>query len=160
MQYRLKEGEARDEGEAFAEQVKPIIEGLGLSLVGLNVSRHKGSVSVRAAVFKGGGGGVSIADCSKAHRALMPRLELLAGGENLSVEVSSPGISRLIKEGAEFKYFIGCPVKCWITGLSDWKDGILEDVTETYITIKGKTGMEKLALESIAKAKLNLQAAR
>jgi ribosome maturation factor RimP len=160
MRYRLQEIEAKGENETLAEHLKPVIEGLGLSLVELSVSRHRGSVSVRVAVFKGGGGGVSIADCSKAHRAIMPRLELAFGGDNLSVELSSPGINRLIKEGAEFRYFIGCPVKCWITELSDWKDGILEDVTETHIKIKGKTGMEELAFESIAKAKLDSKAAR
>ncbi|MDR3325094.1 MAG: ribosome assembly cofactor RimP [Spirochaetaceae bacterium] len=158
MRYRLKEDEPGGENGALASQLKGVVEALGLFLVSLTVSRHKGGVQVRAAVFKRGG--VSIGDCAGAHRAMMPPLELAFGGGNLSVEVSSPGINRLVKDGAEFRHYIGCPVKCWVTGLSDWKAGVLEEVAETHIIIKGKTGMEKILFESIAKAKLDSKAAR
>ncbi|MDR2864435.1 MAG: ribosome assembly cofactor RimP [Spirochaetaceae bacterium] len=184
MQYKLKEREDTENAKLMLG-LEPVVEGLGLSLVEFAVSRHKGSVSVKATVFKKGS--VGIGDCSKVHRAITPRLELAFGipgsagslgsedaegcrktrekeaagvkkkfsPPELYIEVSSPGINRLIREGAEFRYFIDCPVKCWMTALSDWKRGIVESVTETHIMIKGSNGMEKLEYESIAKAKLD-----
>jgi ribosome maturation factor RimP len=152
----LNEDGTGDEG--LASQLRVVLEGLGLALVSLAISRRRGGADVRAAVYKRGG--VSVGDCAAAHRAMIPRLELAFGAERLTVEVSSPGIDRLIKDGVELRNYIGCPVKCWIAALSDWKEGVLEEVAETHIIIKGKTGMEKIMLESIAKAKLDSKAAR
>jgi ribosome maturation factor RimP len=156
VQYRLKE--RGGEESLLAESLAPVVGGLGLALVEFSLTRSRGSISVKAAVFKKDG--VGIDDCAKAHRAIMPRLELALGTDDIAVEVSSPGIARLLKEGADFHPFVGCPVKCWVTALSDWKTGILESVTETYIMIKGKDGMEKLDFKDIAKAKLDSKAAR
>jgi ribosome maturation factor RimP len=153
--YRSKERGA-EEGRLL-ENLMPVVDGLGLSLVELAVVRSKGGVSVRVSVFKKDG--VGIGDCARAHRAIMPRLELFFGTDDIHVEVSSPGISRLLKEGADFIPFVGCQVKCWVTALSDWKWGILESVTETYVIINGKDGMEKLEFKDIAKAKLDSKAA-
>jgi ribosome maturation factor RimP len=155
VRFRLKERSG--EAERLRAGLAPVIEGLGLSLVELEVVRSKGGVSVKAVVFKKDGVGIN--DCAASHRAFMPRLELFFGTDDIHVEVSSPGISRLFKEGADLIPFVGNPVKCWITGASDWKQGILEGVSETSIIINGKDGMEKIELEDIAKAKLDSKAA-
>jgi ribosome maturation factor RimP len=76
-------------------------------------------------------------------------------GADLSVEVSSPGIDRLIKDGAEFTYYIGRGISCYRTDISGWSGGILELADETHIILKGRDGVISLPYESIAKAKLN-----
>jgi ribosome maturation factor RimP len=163
--YRAKERSVEE--EKLEESLSPVAQGLGLSLVELSVSRHKSGVTVKAVVFKaptgvadsaGGSAAVGIKDCAGFHRAIMPRLELAFGEDNLSVEVSSPGTNRQIKDGAEASHYAGCAVKCWDTAISDWKQGILESVTETHIILNGKVGMEKLMFENIAKAKLDGEA--
>jgi ribosome maturation factor RimP len=156
VQYRLKEQDGEE--ARLAKNLAPVIEGLGLTLVELSLVRSRGSISVKAAVYKRDGVGIN--ECAKAHRAIMPRLELAFGTDDIAVEVSSPGIARLLKAGVDFIPFVGCPVQCWVTALSDWKAGILESVTETHIMIKGKDGMEKLEFKDIAKAKLDSRAVR
>ncbi|MDR1374576.1 MAG: ribosome assembly cofactor RimP [Treponema sp.] len=135
------------------DSLEPVVRGLDFSLVELSLSRHKGSVQIRAVVC--GPRSVGVNDCSRVHRALIPRLELAFPGADLSVEVSSPGIDRLIKDGAEFTYYIGRGISCYRTDISGWSGGILELADETHIILKGRDGVISLPYESIAKAKLN-----
>jgi ribosome maturation factor RimP len=104
-------------------------------------------------VYKSGGLGID--DCSRAHRALLPRLELAFPGQDLYIEVSSPGIDRLIKDGAEFAHYMGRGVRCYRTDISDWSAGILEAADEDGIVLKGKEETMRLNYEIIAKAKLD-----
>ena len=112
-----------------------------------------GTVQVRAVVYKRGALGTD--DCSAAHRAIMPRLELAFPGMDLYVEVSSPGIDRLIKDGTEFTHYRGRAVRCYRMDISDWTAGILESVDENGIFLKGKEGSMRLEYEIIGKAKLD-----
>ena len=97
------------EGDPLFDLIKPVVQGLGMALVDVSASRHKGSVQVRTVIYKAGIVGVD--DCSQVHRALLPRLELAFPGQELSVEVSSPGIERVIKDGSasEGIFPIGLP---------------------------------------------------
>lgn len=131
----------------------PVVSGLGMTLVELIVSRHKGSVQVRATVSKKGI--VGVADCSRVHRAVVPRLELAYPDQELYVEIASPGIDRNIKDASEFSYYIGRGVRCYRTDISDWTAGILERADDRGILLRGKDGSVDLAYEMIAKARLD-----
>jgi ribosome maturation factor RimP len=131
----------------------PVVRGLGLELVELTVSRHRGAVQVRAVVYKPGALGVD--DCSRVHHALLPRLELAFPGQDLHVEVSSPGIDRIIKDGAEFAFYTGRGIRCYRTDISDWSAGVLESAGENGIVLRGKEGAVNISYEIIAKAKLD-----
>ncbi|AEF85626.1 conserved hypothetical protein [Treponema primitia ZAS-2] len=137
------------------ETLEPVVRGLGLAIVELALSRHKSSVQVRLVVCKAGGGNVGVDDCSRAHRALLPRLELVFPGQDMYVEVGSPGIDRVIKDGSEFVYYLGRGIKCYRTDISDWTGGILESADEKGVVLKGKDGMTEIVYELIAKAKLD-----
>lgn len=141
------------DGDPLFDMIKPVVQGLGMALVELSASRHRGSVQVRAVIYKAGTIGVD--DCSQVHRAVLPRLELAFPGQELSVEVSSPGIDRLIKDGAELVHYIGRGVKCYRRDISDWSAGILTAADETHLMLHGKEGMIELIYEDIAKAKLD-----
>jgi ribosome maturation factor RimP len=134
------------------DSLEPVALGLGLSLVELSVSRHKGSVRIRAIVYKKGD--ISLGDCATFHRAAIPRLELAFPGQELYVEVSSPGIDRHIKDGFEFGYYTGHPIRCYRTDSSAWFSGILTAAGEADITLQTPTGTIHLPYEIIAKARL------
>ncbi|WP_461256792.1 LSm family protein [Treponema sp. R80B11-R83G3] len=123
MQYTGKDMENR-EIAAVRQPLEAVLNGLGFSLIELAVSRHKGSAQIRAVIYNGGSIGTD--DCSRAHRAIMPRLELAFEGQDIYLEVSSPGIDRLIKDGAEFANYKGRGVRCYRADISDWTAGILE----------------------------------
>jgi ribosome maturation factor RimP len=96
-----------------------------------------------------------VEDCSRVHHALLPRLELTFPGQDLYVEVSSPGIDRVIKDAAEFPCYIGRGIKCYRTDISDWSGGVLESADPAHLVLKGKNGIMEISYEVIAKAKLD-----
>jgi ribosome maturation factor RimP len=134
------------------DSIEAVVKGFDMSLVELSVSRHKSGVQVRAVIYKNGT--VGIEDCSRVHRAILPRLELAFDKQELYIEVSSPGIERKIKDGAEFIHYIGRQLSCYRTDISDWTSGILMSAGDTHIVIKGKNEMINLPYGVIAKAKL------
>jgi ribosome maturation factor RimP len=138
--------------DPVAEALEPAARFLKLSLVETTVSRHRGSIQVRLVVYKDGD--VSLDDCSAFLRAALPRLELAFPGGDLYVEVSSPGIDRLIKDGAEFRHYPGRRVRCYRTDTSGWFSGTLVSSDENGIVLE-KDGEEyPLSYGIIAKARL------
>jgi ribosome maturation factor RimP len=75
-------------------------------------------------------------------------------GKDLYVEVSSPGIGRVIKDGSEFACYTGRGVRCFRTDISDWYEGILVSCDEEKVVIQGKDGGTEIPYKVIAKAKL------
>jgi ribosome maturation factor RimP len=129
-----------------------------MSLIELHVFRMKarggktGGVQVKAVVYREEVTGVE--DCTKAHRSIMPRLELAFPGQDIYLEVSSPGTDRLIKDGSEFGHFIGRGINCYRTDISDWTAGILLAADDKKVMLKGESGEIALPYEIIAKARL------
>jgi ribosome maturation factor RimP len=151
MLQAAKDGENK-ETASLRQQLEEALKGLGFCLIELAVSRHRASVQVRAVIYNGDSIGTD--DCTKVHRTIMPRLELAFGGNDIYLEVSSPGIDRLIKDISEFAYYLGRGVRCYCTDISDWTAGILESVNEKGIVLKKKEGTEELEFDIIAKARL------
>jgi ribosome maturation factor RimP len=163
MEYKTRERDK--ETEALAGELEPIIGGLGFSLVELNLFRSKkrGSAQVKLVITRSPGpsgqdgdkSGIGTTELSRAHRAILPRLETAFPGSDLYVEVSSPGTDRTIKEGAEFCYFTGRAVKCYRTDTSDWFSGILRACDTEKILLDTGEGITELNYDIIAKARLD-----
>ena len=159
------------ESDQWYDLLEPLVRGMGMDLIELTVSRIKPSekgkknhraagdtkaasrAQIRLVVYKRGIIGIN--DCSRIHHAILPRLELALPNTELFVEVSSPGISRLIKDGSEFAYYIGSGVRCYRIEASDWVRGILTSATAEGIQLKTLEGMLELPFSSIGKAKLD-----
>ena len=153
MLYTRRGKESRDSDEALYCSLEPVIRGIGMSLIELIVNRRKSSVQVRAVVYREGI--IGIEDCSRVHRGILPRLELAFPGKDIYLEVSSPGIDRIIKDGREFIHFIGRGVKCYRSDISDWTAGVLAAADEKKIVLRGEDGETELPYELIAKARLS-----
>jgi ribosome maturation factor RimP len=145
-----------------------------MSVVETALSRHKGSTQIRVIIYRNGApgalsrGAVGVDDCSRVHHAILPRLELAFPGEDLYVEVSSPGIDRLIRDGAEFAHYLGRGLRCYRTDISDWTVGVLKaaDAEKITLQVRGpaiqKSAVQRpkgetidLNLNIIAKARLD-----
>jgi len=151
MRFTGKDAE-KEEFVSLRRQMEEVLDGLRFDLLELVFSRHRGSVQVRAVIYNGLSIGTD--DCTKVHRAIMPRLELAFEGQDIYLEVSSPGIDRLIKDGSEFAHYKGRGVRCYRTDISDWTAGILQSADEEGIVIKTDDGDLRLEFEIIAKARL------
>ena len=151
--------QADEPAAALRESLETVVRELGLALIELHVFQtkaRKGSppnVQIRAIVYKPGSLGTD--DCSRVHRAILPRLEQAFPESEFSVEVSTPGINRVVKDGVELAHYQGRGVRLWRTDISGWSAGLLEAADEHGVTIKGKEGTIRLDYAIVAKASLD-----
>lgn len=149
---------ALDSFPHFTECEK-IISPLGYHLVELKLGKRGSTVTISATIT-GNDPSVSIGvnDCSKAHHALLPKLEELLGTEDTYMELTSPGMERNIKNAAEFALFKGRQVRVWDKTVTDWVGGTLIDADTQSLTLEvtqkdGSVSQTTVAYENIAKAK-------
>jgi ribosome maturation factor RimP len=124
-----------------------------MCIIEASVSRHRGSVQAKLVVYKKEG--VGVADCSRVHRAIEPRLSLAYPDHEIFIEVASPGIDRIIKDASEFAVFIGRGVRCYRTDISDWTAGIVTETSGNRLVLRNASGSVEIPYEAIAKAKLD-----
>jgi len=159
MRYSARADKPEDgELAALRAALEARLRGPGMELVEFDVFRSKGIVRIRAVVYRppfDEKGALGTDDCARAYRAIRPDLEGAFPGAELSVEVSTPGINRKVRDGAELALYLGRGVRCWRTDISDWSVGLLEGVDEQGIILKGKEGTIRLDYGLIAKARLD-----
>ncbi len=141
----------------YYRECASVIDAEGYILVELQVVPQKGSVHVTAVIAcKDPKKDIGVADCSKAHHALQPKLlsVLNATEDDLYMEVCSPGLERNIKNAAEFSFFIGKDVRVWDRNVSDWVRGVIVNADESQVSLKSEDdSVKSVAYSDIAKAK-------
>lgn len=142
------------------KECSSVVEAEGLKLVELQVVPQKTLTKISAVIASGDPAkDVGVSDCSKAHRALAPKLMALLSKteDDIAMEVCSPGIERNLKNAAEFQIFEGREVRVWDKNTSDWIAGVIKSSDEKSVTLvcEGDDGKsEKTFLyQDIAKAK-------
>ena len=141
----------------YFKECASVTDGEGFVLVELHVVPQKNSTKIEAVIAsKDPARDIGVADCSKVHRALRPRIAALLGKseDDLYMEVCSPGLERSIKNAAEFSCFTGREVRLWVKDVGDWVSGTIlsSDAAQVTLDIKGK-GSESFPYSDIAKAK-------
>jgi len=134
-------------------EVEPIVSGMGFSLVELRHSRSKNQNHVILVVYRSDGVGVN--ECAAISKNLYPRLELIDGLENLQLQVSSPGLDRILKSEEEYSIFRGRNVKVMLHGETEWIRGKIESVEEGEISLHTGGEIQRIKMSEIRKAKLD-----
>jgi ribosome maturation factor RimP len=122
---------------SIAELVEPVIEDMGFRLVRVQVSkRDGGTVQIMA---DRAGGAISVDDCAGISRRISP---LLDAHDPLSdryfLEVSSPGIDRILVRPSDFEDWAGYEAKIELNELVDGRKrfrGILEGFEDGEVRI-------------------------
>jgi ribosome maturation factor RimP len=134
-------------------EVEPIVTGMGFTLVELRHSRSKNQNHVILVVYRPDGVGIN--ECAAISKNLYPRLELIDGLENLQLQVSSPGLDRVLKSDEEYSIFVGRDVKVMLHGENDWFRGKIESVGEGKVILRSGAELHSIQMNQIRKAKLD-----
>ncbi len=137
-----------------------LAEKLGYYLVELRIVPQKGSTRILAVITgKDPSVTIGVNDCSKAHHAILPRLQELLGTDDTYMELTSPGLERNIRNAAEFPLFIGKEVRVWDKTANDWIGGVIDSADTKSVTLEiaqgdGSDSVKKtIPYADIAKAK-------
>lgn len=132
----------------------PGVAAQGVQLVELDVAGSgRGSV-VRIVIHSPDG--ISHADCVRVTRACGEAIEASGAlGDRYSIEVSSPGTSRVLKSGREFEVFRGEPVRVWIGPDAEERIGTCAGTRGEGVVLRDHDGNETvIPWSSVTKARL------
>ena len=123
--------------DRLSNLIKTTTEGLGFQLWGYEYRPHSESALLRIFIEKESG--IAIEDCSKVSRQIGAALDV----EDLIpvayiLEVSSPGIDRVLFSEEQYEQYIGQAAKIRTrTPINERRNfrGYLEKVTETHVSI-------------------------
>jgi len=141
------------ESDRMFAELEPLLAGAGLTLVDISASRRGSSATVRATVYRPEGTGTD--ECAAAHRLAYPRIQLLLGTEDVSLEVASPGIDRALRTAREWRVFAGRRVKVLLKAGGDWISGRIKGSDERGVVIERVDGELSIELAAVAKARLD-----
>ncbi len=130
--------------------ITPLLDGMELSLVEISIGRQRGNVKVNLVLYKEGG--ISLDHLTRAQKVLRPRLELEYDRENLSIEISSPGLSRVIKSPQEYSLFTGRQFRLLLD--EEWVDCTLKEAGEENLKVEIEKKITEIPIRNIRKAKL------
>ncbi|MDE5898324.1 MAG: ribosome maturation factor RimP [Treponemataceae bacterium] len=132
----------------------PLVEGMGYSLVELRVCPQGATKKISAVIApKDPAAGIGVDDCAKVHHALLPRLEALLGTEDTFMELTSPGMERVIKNAAEFALFAGRAVRVWDKDAGGWVCGTIASSDRNAVVLEQDGTQVSVPYERMAKAK-------
>ena len=133
---------------------EPLVRSMGYVLVDLKIIPQKTTVKISAVIAsQDPAKTIGVEDCSKVHRALLPRLEALLGRDDTYMELTSPGTDRNIKNAAEFALFVGTEIRVWDKNVSDWVGGTILQADKNSVTLDCGGDKKTFKYEDIAKAK-------
>jgi ribosome maturation factor RimP len=101
--------------------------------------------------------GISHNDCENFSRELSAQIDNENILPNYSLEVSSPGLNRLLRNGEEFKRFVGAPAKVVYDEATGRKvaKGTIESADDTAVTVATDKGAITISYDTITSANLD-----
>jgi len=141
------------------EALKPTLDELKAEVIELTLKNRSGGLTLRLLADKKGS--ITVDECALINKRMSSIIEdkgLIE--EGYSIEVSSPGLDRPLKEKRDFEKFIDEKVDIWLLNPLEGKsfiDGKIEDAEEDKVSINMKDGKNiGIPYHIITKAKLKL----
>ena len=138
---------------------QPILDELGLELVEIQYRREQIGWVLRLIIDKQGG--VGLDDCSQFSRQLGYVLEVEdIIDQHFHLEVSSPGLDRLLTKTRDFERNIGQKVTVSFRASTDVDDvciGRIDSVDDQAVTLYTQNGKHEIQLDDIIKARLVIE---
>ena len=142
------------------ELILPLLEAQGAELVELQYSRPKRGRGVLRLFVDRPGGGITLEEITRISRIVGGLLEVhdvIPGSYNL--EVSSPGLTRVLKKPQDYQRFVGRLVR--VTTRAPWEgrqvhSGILQGLEDDRVCLKEGDRLSCIPLSEIARARLDI----
>jgi ribosome maturation factor RimP len=145
--------EDEEQSTRIEEVVVPVLRGHGLELVDLDWHPRRPRGVLRLYVDKPGG--VAIEDCERASREIGDVLDVAGVIEHsYDLEVSSPGLDRLLRRDREYRWAVGKPVRCWLEGGQEVR-GTLVGAGDGRLVVETAEGRRELERARVTKARLD-----
>ena len=138
-------------------EIEPMVLNCGFKIVEFHANRQRDRLKFALTLF--GENGLSIADCAKVHKTILPKLEMLCPNDDVYIDVMSPGIERVLKSSREYKIFTGQIIRVLLVEGDDWFKATIEAADVGSVTLLVDNKKVSYDYDSIQKAKLDYRGA-
>ena len=141
--------------ETISQMIEETARGLGYLIYDISIYLKGENTKIIVKIDRVEG--ISHQDCEKFSRGISDRLDVEEILPNYSLEVSSPGIKRLVRNIEEFKRFAGAPVKivCLVDGNPSVIKGRIENVDDSLVVVETEKGETAIPFDAITSANLD-----
>lgn len=142
--------------EQLEEVIQPVLRDHGLELVDVDWRDTRPRGALRVAVDRAGG--VRLEDCERASRELGDVLDasgLIDGPYDL--EVSSPGLDRILRRERELRWAVGKPIRCWVAGGQEFHGRLAEVEPDRFVLEDGDGRRVDVPRAAVTKARLDIE---
>jgi ribosome maturation factor RimP len=144
-----------DRSDRIEGLVEPVLRDYGLELVDLEWHPRRPRAVLRIFVDKPGG--VGIRDCERVSRQVGDLLDVAGLIEaSYDLEVSSPGLDRVLRSEREYRWACGKRITCWLAGGRQVRGRLIE-VGADRLILDGDDGPVELARAEVTKARLEAE---
>jgi ribosome maturation factor RimP len=138
--------------------IEPILEPEGIELVDLEFKPERGKWILR--IYIDAPGGVNLGDCALVSRQVGALLDIEDPIDHAyHLEVSSPGINRVLRKEKDFNLFAGSPVRIKtrrkLNGRRNFR-GMLIGMEDAMIVLEVDGQRVEISPEDVEKARLDL----
>lgn len=142
------------------KELHKVTDPLGIRVIELTVYSGKNGLHIRAVIHKYNG--VTLNDCEQVTRLFNDRIDVLeiVDRDGCTVEISSPGINRVLKRKEEYEVFRSRRVKVILkeplekNGKKREHTGELQGLKDDIVTLGTEDGVLSIPYDTIAKTKL------
>lgn len=127
--------EHRIQQEYLFKEALSVLSPLGLDVVDVQRQNRKDGLVIQVVIMRPSGR-TSIDDCATAHRLLQARLSVVEGTRELTLEVSSPGIQRTLRDLYEFSLFRGRRCRILDSLQHTWVEGIIDNERDEGVVLR------------------------
>jgi ribosome maturation factor RimP len=146
----------RGAGSQFEGIVEPVVASLGYELWGLQYAAHRKGALLR--VYIESDQGITLDDCAAVSDQLSAVLDVEDPiGVPYTLEVSSPGLDRLLFRAEQFARYVGERVKLRLGTPLDGRrrfEGRIAEVGADTVTLELEDGQTELPFDAIEEARL------
>jgi len=133
-------------------EVEPVTSAMGFAVVELAVGGKRHQTQVHLTVYRPDG--VGIEDCAAISRNVLPRLELIEGLSDATLEVASPGLERILKHPREYSIFKGRKARVLLDGETEWRSACILEVADENVTLELDGEARRMPFSGVRKTKL------
>ena len=137
--------------------IRPVVESEGLEVVDVTLAKERGRRILRVTIEKEGG--VDLNTIATTSERISRRLDLEgfeAGPGSYTLEVSSPGLERPLKQPSQYIRAVGSTVKITTRIEVDGDrsiQGVLAAADETGATVTTEAGDQRIVYDDVASAR-------
>lgn len=144
--------------EQILKLIDPIIISMKYELWGLNIGQQNNSLKLT--LYIDSKSGININDCEKVSNQVTHILDIenICNGDYI-LEVSSPGLDRVLMTKEHFAKYINKKVKLklkWLVKNRKNIVGMIKDVNDNFVVINDKTDIYEIEYDSIDNARLKI----